>query len=76
MTGHPTPASMPCPHGCAHHLTPDTTCPHCGHTLTIAEVRRLEQKDRGRAALSRVRAEWEAHKAANPRPTTTTRRTA
>lgn len=75
MTDHPTPAAMPCPNGCAHHLTPADTCPHCGHTLTIAEQRRLETKDRGRAAISQARAEWEAHKAANPR-TTTTRRSA
>ncbi len=69
MTGQPTPVpvAMPCPHGCAHQLAPGDTCPHCGHQLTIAEQRRLEQKDRGRAAIARARAEWERFKDDHPR---------
>jgi hypothetical protein len=67
MTAHPTPASTPCPNGCNHQLTPDTTCPHCGHRLTIAEQRRLATRDRGRAALARTKAEWDRWKEQNPR---------
>lgn len=74
MTDHPTPTTMPCPHGCATLLDPTTPCTECGHHLTTAEQRHLEHKERGRAAIARARAEWEAHKANHPR--TTTRRTA
>ena len=83
MTDHPTPTTMPCPHGGAPLPDPTPnpcretcreTCTECGHHLTTAEQRHLEHKERGRAAIARARAEWEAHKANHPR--TTTRRTA
>lgn len=64
--------TMPCPRGCATVLDPTTPCTECGHHLTLAEQRHLEQRDRVRAAIARTRAEWEAHKATHP---TSTRRT-
>lgn len=67
-------ATMPCPHGCATTLDPATPCTECGHQLTIAEQRRLADRDRILATIARVRTGWEQWK--DDHPKSTTRRTA